>query len=337
MTTTTCCAECGKEEGDAISLKACKSCWLVKYCNAECQRNHWAKHKKVCKLRAAELRDEALFKDPPPKEDCPICFLPMPVQLINCVSLPPATISSVPINDCANEHEELAKIDTKHYYSCCGTSICGGCIFTFCMSGMLETCPFCKSEQYTKTDEDRVEELMKRVEVNDAGAIYALGNHYNNGNIGLQQDREKALELWTQAAALGSSQAHCYLGNNYNKGGDLKKTKFHMEAAAMAGHEVARFNLGVIVAESGNMERALKHWIISASAGHFVAMHHLRTCYENGIVSRESIDSTLTAYNNSCTEIRSEARDAYIHFFAVKGGSSKRGTMTGSVAAGRVL
>jgi hypothetical protein len=31
-------------------------------------------------------------------------------------------------------------------------------------------------------------------------------------------------------------------------------------------------------------------------------------------VSRESIDSTLAAYNNSCAEMRSEARDSYIRF-----------------------
>ena len=32
---------------------------------------------KGCKQRVAELRDEALlFKDPPPKEDCPICCIP---------------------------------------------------------------------------------------------------------------------------------------------------------------------------------------------------------------------------------------------------------------------
>jgi hypothetical protein len=51
--------------------------------------------------RAAELRDEALFKDPPAKEDCPICFLPMPYQLISCMTLPPATFTSVPIYDYA--------------------------------------------------------------------------------------------------------------------------------------------------------------------------------------------------------------------------------------------
>ena len=75
---TTCCAECGKEE-EGVTLKMCKACMNVKYCNAECQKKHWLTHKTACKLRAAELRDEALFKDPPLKEDCPICFLPIPL------------------------------------------------------------------------------------------------------------------------------------------------------------------------------------------------------------------------------------------------------------------
>ena len=96
-----CCAECGEEGGGVVSLKACKSCWLVKYCSVACQRNHWSKHQKYCKRRATEIHDEALFKDPPAKEDCPICFLPMPVRMISCVSLPSATLSSVPIYDFA--------------------------------------------------------------------------------------------------------------------------------------------------------------------------------------------------------------------------------------------
>ena len=54
----------------------------------------------IGQIRAAELHYEALFKDPPAKVDSPICFLPMTMQLISCVSLPPAKIiSSVPIKD----------------------------------------------------------------------------------------------------------------------------------------------------------------------------------------------------------------------------------------------
>jgi hypothetical protein len=50
-------------------------------------------------------------------------------------SLPPATISSVPITDFAVENAELANVSTDEYYSCCGKSICRGCIYSLCESG----------------------------------------------------------------------------------------------------------------------------------------------------------------------------------------------------------
>jgi hypothetical protein len=48
------------------------------------------------------------------------------------------------------------------------------------------------------------------------------------------------------------------------------------------------------------------------STGCFRAMHNLRESFEEGYVSRESIDTTLAAYNSSCVEMRSKARDSYI-------------------------
>jgi TPR repeat protein len=305
-----CCAECGEEGG--ARLKVCKSCMQVKYCNAICQKKHWPTHKKQCKLRVAELRDEALFKDPPVKEDCPICFLPMPILLISCVTLSPATISSVPINDFAEANEELANEAMERYYPCCGKNICGGCIYSFAQSGNDDKCPFCNTSRAGKPNEEQVEEVMKRVEANDAASIYLLGNHYHHGLRGFQQDHAKAIELYTRAADLGNSEAHFSLGGIYRAGGNLKKAKFHYEAAAMAGNEMARSNLGGLEANSGNMERAIKHWKIAASAGYYIAMHELRTSFDQGVVCRESIDSTLEAYNNSCAEVRSAARDAYI-------------------------
>jgi len=161
---------------------------------------------------------------------------------------------------------------------------------------------------------------MKRVAVNDAGAICQLAKHYYHGYNGLQQDHAKSTELYSRAANLGCSESHFCIGLKYDKAGDLKQAKFHFEAAAMAGHEMARFTLGVYEYNSGNIERATKHWTIAASAGNYIAMHELRAFFEREggnfygkhIVSRESFDSTLEAYNDSCVEMRSEARDVFI-------------------------
>ena len=60
----------GEEAG--IDLKSCAACKLVKYCSRECQIAHRPQHKKECKMRAKELHDEKLFKQPPPEEDCSI-------------------------------------------------------------------------------------------------------------------------------------------------------------------------------------------------------------------------------------------------------------------------
>jgi hypothetical protein len=80
----------------------------------------------------------------------------------------------------------------------------------------------------------------------------------------------------------------------------------------MAGHEVARYNRGLMEFLSGNVERAVKHWTIAASAGNHTSMNNLLGAFKEGNVSRDEINSTLAAYNNSCAEMRSKARDAWI-------------------------
>jgi len=192
----------------------------VKYCNAVCQKKHWAMHKKQCKLRAAELRDEALFKDPPsPKEDCPICFLPMPLKLICCFSLPPATVSSVPIHDYAISHEELAKMNLEEYVVCCGKSVCRGCIYSFCESGNIWTCSFCNSDRDSTTAEQKVLEIRRRVAANDPASIYLLADCYYGGEGGVQQDHAKTMELYARSAELGFSKAQNNLAGIYHEGG----------------------------------------------------------------------------------------------------------------------
>jgi TPR repeat protein len=117
-----------------------------------------------------------------------------------------------------------------------------------------------------------VADMMKRVKANDAASMYMLGNQYHHGRTGLQQDRTKAIEIYERGGQLGCSKAHSHLGMLYHEGGDMKKAKFHFEAAALAGNEGARYNLGIMEYNNGNMEQAIKHCIIAASAGDFGAM-----------------------------------------------------------------
>ena len=155
--------------------------------------------------------------------------------------------------------------------------------------------------------------MMKRAEANDAASIFLLANSYHNGISGFTTDWGKAMELYGRAADLGYGKAHYNLGHMYDKGGNLKKAKFHFEAAAMAGNDRAMNNLGTMEAQSGNMERAVKHWMISASAGHYDAMDNLLIAFNKGLgVSKDALTSTLATYNTACAEMRSEARDAYI-------------------------
>ncbi|KAL7529180.1 hypothetical protein ACHAXR_002833, partial [Thalassiosira sp. AJA248-18] len=160
------CASCGKG-GD--NLKACTACKLVKYCNVTCQKAHRPKHKKECKKRASEIFDEALFKTPPPKEDCPICFLRLPLE----------------------------PSDTQ-YQECCGKIICSGCVYGEVNARQSAElfCPFCRAPAPT-SDEGSVERMKERIEVGDTVAMYNLGCRYRRGG-GVPQDSNKALELWNQ-------------------------------------------------------------------------------------------------------------------------------------------
>jgi TPR repeat protein len=110
---------------------------------------------------------------------------------------------------------------------------------------------------------------MKRVETNDAASMFLLGNFYQHGSEGLQQDHAKAMDLYTKAADLGNNNARYSLADVYEGEGELKKAKFHFEAAAIAGDEASRCNLGNVEVKSGNIERAIKHWSIGASAGNY--------------------------------------------------------------------
>ena len=281
------CAACGKE-GNVLNI--CNKCKMVKYCNVSCKKKHKSKHKKKCDRRVADLRDEALLIDHPPREECPICFLPLPIDA----------------------RESLFK-------SCCGKQICGGCAFAIVGEDIkrgkkeeeINACAFCRRP--AATDKENIERIKSLMENGNATAFDVQAGHYANGSDGLQQDMAKANELWLKAGELGCAEAYSKLGYSYHVGRgtevDKKKAKHYYEIAAMKGDVYARHNLGLLEAKACNEHRAMKHMIIAARAGHKESLEYVKKGFTKGFVTKDEYESTLRAYHKRQTEMKSEARD----------------------------
>ena len=152
--------------------------------------------------------------------------------------------------------------------------------------------------------------LYKRIESGDANAHIVLGECYKDGNSGLTQDANKTMELWTQAAELGSIDAHYNLGHSYYHGlngirnVNMGKAKHHLELAIIGGSISGRNTLGIIEANNGNMHRAMKHWMVAATAGCETSMENVKRGIFHGLkqnapsVTKEEYAQTLSEQLN---------------------------------------
>jgi hypothetical protein len=281
-----CCASCGIAGVDEIKLKTCTACKFVRYCSVKCQRDHRLKHKKACKKRAAELREETLFKQPESTHegDCPICFLPHPL------------FPEKPI-----------------VMACCSKLICVGCHYANQVreiQGSLEQkCPFCRHPS-PKSDEEVKKNLLKRIEVNDPVAICGVAKqrYHEEG------DYNGAIEYYTTAAGLGDVEAHFQLSDMYREGQgvekDKKKEMYHLEEAAIGGHPSARRNLAVCEFENGRFDKAVKHWIISAKLGHVGSMKAVEEGFlRGGLISKEDYAAALREHQAAVDATKSPQRE----------------------------
>ena len=282
---TSCCAACGIAELDDIKLVPCDDCDLVRYCSDECQNNHKSEHEEACRKRAAELRDELLFKQPESSHlgDCPICMLPLP-------------------------------LDIKKYaiYGCCSKVICRGCSHANWIREvemrLEQSCPFCRKPA-PSTDEECDRRRMKRIEVNDPVAMRQEGvDQYNEG------DYRTAFDYWSKAAELGDTDAHCKLSAMYYEGKgvekDVGKGLYHLEEAAIAGHADARYNLGADDWNSRNIERAVKHFIIAAIQGYDESIKTLMRGFKAGFVAKDVLAAALRAHKAAVDATKSPQREA---------------------------
>ncbi|EJK68273.1 hypothetical protein THAOC_10563 [Thalassiosira oceanica] len=283
------CANCGREGGDGVKLKNCTACLLVKYCGVDCQKAHRKQHKKACTERAAELKDERLYgqgHERPERDFCPICTLP--------VQLPT---------------EEHACVDP-----CCMKQVCNGCALASMKMGINGRCEFCRTPR-AKNDAESLARIQARVGKNDPDAISYLGDQYSHGRLGLEKDAARAVELWTEAAKLGSAEACFQLGVAYSNGDgveqDVKWGVWYYEKAAMLGDPVARHNLGCYECELGRYDRAVRHLLISAAMGDENSLEDIKKLFKEGHATKSQYAEALKGYRDATEEMKSPDREAF--------------------------
>ena len=169
--------------------------------------------------------------------------------------------------------------------------ICQGCNVAAQNRGMFE-CPFCR-KRYPDNDAELLAMIQAaRVEKKDPAAINFLGERYCHGRLGLQRDMQKAVELWTEAAELGSIGSLYNLGNAYRRGRgvqkDMAKAVEFYEKATIQGHVESRYSLGCYEGEKGNYDRAVRHWLISAKMGTRIQLKLSRRCLCKGTQRKSS-------------------------------------------------
>eukprot|EP00979_Chaetoceros_neogracilis_P015958 scaffold6730_cov113-Chaetoceros_neogracile.AAC.1 len=99
--------------------------------------------------------------------------------------------------------------------------LCSGCVFAHGVAAAYTErfkCVFCRTKA-PSSDEVLIERIEKRVEANDAQAMFNLGSYYQLGMKGLRQDNSKALELYRSIVEK-----------------DTRKATYHRQLAAMAGN-----------------------------------------------------------------------------------------------------
>ena len=235
--------------------------------------------------------DEESFKQPPLNEDCPVCMLPLPALGSGWV-----------------------------YYSCCGKTICGGCLYAVAQRDKYQKCPFCRTPA-PESNKEGVERLEKRVESGDADAIHNLGCCYYNGRYGLTTDYAKAFELFVQAGELGNVGASAHIGYAYYNGEgverDVKMARHYDELAVLGGDVTARHNLGNTENNACNVDRALKHYMIAAGGGVAESLTMIQKLYSYGLATKDDYTKALRAYQAHLNEIKSEQRDEAAAFSAI--------------------
>lgn len=253
---------------------------------AAAQREIQARVEALIAKLDVELRDVELFGPPEEREECPICFVPMPLDIDECTLLP-----------------------------CCGKLVCDACFMAAGVATSKFTCAFCRSKPAMEWDATN-QQLRSRIESGDAWAMYALGNSYSSGDEGVQMNHIAAMKLWLQAADSGHIEALCSIANkHFQDGFEVKITEDQALKVATAaakngsleGHHLVG---GLECKVNDDFDKALKHFVRAATGGYVPSFKTLRNMRDKGGLPRDVFDDIEEQHKEALTRGRSEERDA---------------------------
>ena len=228
-----------RRRGRVVKLKNCTACRLVKYCGVECQKAHRKQHKKACKQRAAELKDEAGNQD---------SFSALMIICGACERDAARGRIQRGTAGAQTEHQEMRGVRGRGESAGAdeeGPREVGGgrvshlqpAVAARCEAVMLQGVLHEVGVRWlhlgssqtrheglsvlpgTTPEESQVLAMIqKRVDAGDPVAIWHLGDQYHYGQYGLEKDVARAVELYERAAELGVKDAHYNLGCLYDEG-----------------------------------------------------------------------------------------------------------------------
>ena len=173
---------------------------------------------------------------------------------------------------------------------------------------MGDRCPFCRTP-YTHDDASALAMVQRRVDKGDAEAMKNLGAKYYYGSLGLAKDVPRAIELWKEAAELGSIGAHFELARSYYTGDgveeDTPRGIHHLQQTAMKGHVESRHRLGVVEFEEENYELAVQHYMISAKMGFERSINEIKKLFVMGHATKAHYAEALRGYGNAVEDMKS--------------------------------
>jgi TPR repeat protein len=276
------CSTCGKQQTEEFKLKKC-TCRTKYYCNEQCQKKEYKKHKKEC-LRLVKERKkngqnkkngskDGKKKTPEPKHEaedkeyCPICTDALPKLSIAFTRL-----------------------------TCCGKGLHDKCAKDLRANKSMtreqkNTCIMCRAKCIAKGSKEDIERLRGWVKKGKAWAMASLAQRYTDG-VGVKQSDKKTIELLEMAATRGNASAQYNLGVYYHHSShgltqSSKKAIEYYTLSADQGDEAAQYNLGVMYATGDGIETSYskaREWLTkSAAQGNEDAIFNLKQLEQLGL------------------------------------------------------